>query len=808
MEGGRSARAGVSPRATRRAGIVSVRRGLLVCVLFVLLALPYHRAVFAHFATALPHRGDPALNAWILSWNLHALAEDPAHLWDANIFHPHRLTLAYSENLLAPSLMVLPVRLFTANPVILYHAALLCGVILSGVGGYLLGYHLTRSFWAAVVPGIAFAFCPFKLGHTGHLQMQHGAWIAFALWAFLVYRERVALGARHRRYPLAAAAVCLALQFASNMYYVLFLATVLLLWQVLVFRGTPAGRRGSAIADGALFWAVSALLLLPLALPYLRLQREMGFTRPLHEVLAYSADIRDYFAYNGRNRWFGDTGLAAAGPETSLTPGAVLLLLATFPLWLRKPSAGLRVAWRRYRSSTPALFVVDALIVCAALVLAAVYTLGGIHIRRAGETVVILGVKLTAENPANSVYLLLILFIVRALLTGWWPRVFAGQAVSRRALFWWLAGFALLMSLGPDIFLFGRKVGPGPYRAFYALFPGYDGIRAPARFAVFVTLGLSVIAAMNLRRVFERRRGRWLPAALPLPAVLLALEYASVSDPMRYPYYPPAVCDWLRTAEPGGVIEMSGAAASPDPLEEVGYVLHSVTHWQHLFNGYSGYAPPAYHVARHGLTSFPGGLAGSLLNRLGIRYVVVHDCPEDLRGQCIRHGFRLVGAADGACVFAPPPAAEGPDIVPVSSPPIPVAAWTVAASPRGADANRTLRDGDPETSWQSLDEPAEGAHIEIALQQPAVLEELRLHFGPFAAAFPRGFELQGRGPDNVWRALPSRHSPLEFLDSALETPRNPVLRIRIDPVRLHGLRLVVTEYDPAQGVAVADIELR
>ena len=49
--------------------------------------------------------GDPLLNAWALAWVAHELPTVPTHVFDANIFHPERGTLAYSETLLAPAIL-------------------------------------------------------------------------------------------------------------------------------------------------------------------------------------------------------------------------------------------------------------------------------------------------------------------------------------------------------------------------------------------------------------------------------------------------------------------------------------------------------------------------------------------------------------------------------------------------------------------------------------------------------------------------------------------------------------------------------
>src|SRR5690349_3664306 len=41
--------------------------------------------------------GDGMFCLWNVSWVAHAVVADPVHLFDANIFHPHKKSLAYSE---------------------------------------------------------------------------------------------------------------------------------------------------------------------------------------------------------------------------------------------------------------------------------------------------------------------------------------------------------------------------------------------------------------------------------------------------------------------------------------------------------------------------------------------------------------------------------------------------------------------------------------------------------------------------------------------------------------------------------------
>ena len=100
--------------------------------------------------------GDPLFNSWALAW-------DATHLfgrgwWNANIFSPQPLALAYSDHLAAQALQVLPIYRWSGNPILSYNVALLATFVLSGVGMFLLARDLTGSRSAAWVAGLAYTF--------------------------------------------------------------------------------------------------------------------------------------------------------------------------------------------------------------------------------------------------------------------------------------------------------------------------------------------------------------------------------------------------------------------------------------------------------------------------------------------------------------------------------------------------------------------------------------------------------------------------------------------------------------------------
>src|SRR5260370_1413027 len=64
-------------------------------------------------------RGDDAdgqFSIWNIAWVARTIVADPPHLFDANIFFPHRTTLAYSESNLLPGAIGIPVYWLTGNP--------------------------------------------------------------------------------------------------------------------------------------------------------------------------------------------------------------------------------------------------------------------------------------------------------------------------------------------------------------------------------------------------------------------------------------------------------------------------------------------------------------------------------------------------------------------------------------------------------------------------------------------------------------------------------------------------------------------
>lgn len=177
-----------------------------------------------------------------------------------------------------------------------------------------------------------------------------------------------------------------------------------------------------------------------------------------------------------------------------------------------------------------------------------------------------------------------------------------------------IAAAGLVLSLGPE--------GVRPLYAWLAdhVF-GFQAIRAPARFAVVVMLGLCVLAGVGVAQARLRR------TTVAILTALLCLEYANA--PLAFVPAPPASTAtgrWLAEAGgPGAVLYL--------PLmldrENSPFMVQSLEHGRPIVNGYSGQRPSFYTSLVDALADPASADARATLKELDIRFVV---SPGDLAG--------------------------------------------------------------------------------------------------------------------------------------------------------------------------------
>ena len=213
-----------------------VRSSLLTLPAYAVLAIIMTYPLCLNLAESLPGDiGDPLLNTWILAWDGHALMQNPAGLFDANIFFPRPNTLAYSEHMLSTALSVLPVQVATGEPLVAYNLAFLASLALTGWTTFLLAHRFTRNLPAAFLAGAAFAFAPYHFAIFSHIQLLTLQWLPLSILCLDRFLQE-----RRNRY-LAAFALFLLLQLASSWYLAIFTIVALAIYLTAYWLGP--GRR-------------------------------------------------------------------------------------------------------------------------------------------------------------------------------------------------------------------------------------------------------------------------------------------------------------------------------------------------------------------------------------------------------------------------------------------------------------------------------------------------------------------------------------------------------------------------------------
>jgi hypothetical protein len=199
-----------------------------------------------------PDLGDPVRTAWEVAWVGHAMLNSPLHLFDANTFYPHPLSLAFSDSLLGYG----PAAFFgsgTVAALVRYNLLFLFAWSLCFFGAYLLARELGLRRLGGAAAGIAFAYAPYRVTEAGHLHVISSGGLALAL--FLLIRGYRRSSGRLVFAGWLVSAWQVSLGFTLGLQYVYLLAILALLvlaywWRGRLFPGA-AWQRTSAAAPSA-----------------------------------------------------------------------------------------------------------------------------------------------------------------------------------------------------------------------------------------------------------------------------------------------------------------------------------------------------------------------------------------------------------------------------------------------------------------------------------------------------------------------------------------------------------------------------
>jgi hypothetical protein len=257
-----------------------VRAAILYAAMTLYLAFPLSVRPASRVMSPSP---DTNLFMWTLAWDVHALTHQPLRLFDANIYHPERQTLAYSENLIGSALFAAPVLWMTGNMVLAMNVVSLLSAVLCGVGAYVLARRLGVSTAGALLTGLIFGFSPARFFRLEQLHLTTIQWVPFGLASAHAYIDG------RRRRDLHWTIFFFTLQALTSGHGAIFLLLSLLTLAAYTVARAPSFEPPHRRPPGVLAFlrdvgVVGALLLLPVVLmviPYLTVQREMGLRRTL-----------------------------------------------------------------------------------------------------------------------------------------------------------------------------------------------------------------------------------------------------------------------------------------------------------------------------------------------------------------------------------------------------------------------------------------------------------------------------------------------------------------------------------------------
>ncbi len=224
------------------------------------------------------------------------------------------------------------------------------------------------------------------------------------------------------------------------------------------------------------------------------------------------------------------------------------------------------------------------------------------------------GIRAPLRGAVNETSLFPGLAIV---LLALWGTGFSGWSRRRRGIA--LAGVAIasLLSLG---FQASGVQALLPYRLLYEFAPGWEGIRTPGRLAVYISLGLALLAGCGAARVLSAcRRRNQSTFVIVLVSVCIPAVVVAEGSPVRVPVVEVPIGQVGAPAAESPILLLPASPASNRR-----YLLWSTEEFAPMLNGQSSVSPREFRVLLRSIRSFPSEQSFAYLRAAGVRTVVIH----------------------------------------------------------------------------------------------------------------------------------------------------------------------------------------
>lgn len=763
-------------------------RHVLVVLLYLGIALALGAPLLARLATGLPHDAiDPLLNTWILWWDA-SRWPFTSSWWDAPAFFPSESPFAFSEHLVALSVLTTPLLWLTSSPVAAYNLAWLLSFVLSALAAYGLALHLAGRRDAAFLAGLAYGFAPYRAAQAAHLQVLSAYGMPVALLALHRY-----VHSRQVRW-LGLFGAAYLWQALANSYYLFFFPVLVGLW-VLWFAARRGG--GRTVAAISLAQVLAALVLLPVLLRYRAVHEHYGFARDPDEVLRFSADLASWLQASDLLvlwRWLG----IVIRPEGELFPGATLptvLLVGVLAAWRRVPPASDSTWVRRGRRAA-------AVVAAAGAGAALLRWFDGRWPLAIGSYRFDWG-----SDPATATVGLAGCLL---LWTALHPRT-RSAAVRRSPLAFYAlaAGVLWVLALGPVGRWFGEPVvAPLPYAWLLAL-PGFStGLRVPARFWMLALLALSAAVALAFTK-FAPERG-W-PRLLVTGLVAAGLVADGWFTVLVADVPAPSCAE--QAIVPHTDDRMRGVRAAlylplGRPADDVAAMYRARWRGVPTVNGYSGYFPPHYGPLVWAAEQRDRTILDFLAERDPLAVVI--DTARDENGawqafvESHPRAARLAQCGGTLVYRVQPPESPGQTTAPMEDGRrVPIARLQASVN---ADRLGLATDGNLRTRWDTGPQQPD-QWLVIELTAPVRPRALVMDLGPYRQDFPRVLLVDSSVDRQQWTREWEGSTAVLAVAGALADPRRVpiVVPLRERPARY--LRLRQTSSDPVYYWSVAELSV-
>jgi hypothetical protein len=329
-----------------KSGRLRVGAGAIGGALYVVLAFASFLPLSLRPRDTVAYVGDSLESAYLVAWNVHQAFRAPTRLFDANVLHPHRQALAFTDHRLLPSIAVAPIVWATRNPVLAANVAVALACLLAAGGARRLARVLGANEVAAWTAGALYGFHTYQVNEAPRLNIVAHGFIPFALAELLLYLRT---GDRRRAFRMAA---FMLLQGLSSNYHLLYGALLLAIVLAIALAAAPRTvlRRTPWLLGSGV---IAALLYVPVALPYLEASRREGFARDL----PVGIDLQHYVSTTPTNFIYGAQGaevrLQQRGPHF-VGFVSLALAVAAVGLWAARRNAEPRPSVLPARAWVPA----------------------------------------------------------------------------------------------------------------------------------------------------------------------------------------------------------------------------------------------------------------------------------------------------------------------------------------------------------------------------------------------------------------------------------------------------------------------